>query len=291
MKLIPAKKENQNIKASILCSTYNQVNYISQTLDSFLTQNSAYNFEIIVHDDASTDGTQELLLEYQKQYPEKLTLLLQTENQYSKDTPFEPVLLEASQASGEVCFLCDGDDYWSDDSKLNTQIELLHSHSHIDMVFHPVHMLYPDNSKELFCQHSDKIWHVSASQVIKGTGGFCPTPSIAIRKAALQSLPSDVVKQMPVGDAFIQIYGALRGGALFLPEPMAVYRIHSENSVSKSLSNSDIKTQMAFNEDMAKTYQVIIKQTGFKHYLALRKMRNKYRFKKNRKLIKLASKH
>ena len=69
---------------SICCLTYNHAAYIRECLDGFLMQRTDFPVEIIVHDDASTDGTQDILREYQARYPDRFHLILQTENQYSK---------------------------------------------------------------------------------------------------------------------------------------------------------------------------------------------------------------
>lgn len=72
------------IAVSIICITYNQAEYIRDALEGFLIQRTSFAYEILVHDDVSTDGTIDILKEYQKKYPDKIRLLLEEENQYSK---------------------------------------------------------------------------------------------------------------------------------------------------------------------------------------------------------------
>ena len=76
--------QKKEIEVSIVCITFNHEKYIRKTLDGFLMQKTKFSYEIIVHDDASTDGTKKILQEYQRKYPDKITLLLEKENQYSK---------------------------------------------------------------------------------------------------------------------------------------------------------------------------------------------------------------
>jgi glycosyltransferase involved in cell wall biosynthesis len=270
-------------QVSILCSTYNQELYISQTLESFLSQETSFDYEIVVHDDASTDSTPRLLKDFYKRYSDKITVILQHKNQYSKGH-FEPVLIEAKHAQAPVFFLCDGDDYWISKNKLQYQLERYQAHPNIDLVFHPVFKEFPDNSRVIYCRHSEEEWIVPTNKLIKGTGGFCPTTSLLISKKALLSMPDNLVQTMPVGDAFIQIYGALNGGALYIPEIMAVYRIHSTSSVSGALSKASVEAQRNFNFGMAKAYELLRKELPLRHFFALTKMERKYRIKKNRKL-------
>ena len=76
--------KNNEIMVSICCITYNQENYIKEAIESFLMQETNFEYEIIIHDDASTDGTIEILKEYEKKYPEKIRVIYEEENQYRK---------------------------------------------------------------------------------------------------------------------------------------------------------------------------------------------------------------
>ena len=69
---------------SIVCITYNQELYISQCLDGFFMQKTKFDFEILIHDDASTDKTADIIKSYEKKYPGIIRPIYQSENQYSK---------------------------------------------------------------------------------------------------------------------------------------------------------------------------------------------------------------
>lgn len=93
------------IMASINCVTFNHADYIRTALDSFLMQKTDFAFEILVHDDASTDGTSSIIREYAARYPDQVKPLIQTENQYSQgiDNIAGPL---TSPGPGESIFLC-----------------------------------------------------------------------------------------------------------------------------------------------------------------------------------------
>jgi len=102
---------------SICCVTYNHETYIEDALEGFLSQETDFPFEIIIHDDCSTDKTTQILNEYLEKYPNIIKLIIQTENQWSKGIRILPVLV-VPEARGKYIALCDGDDYWFDFVKI-----------------------------------------------------------------------------------------------------------------------------------------------------------------------------
>ena len=120
---------------SVVCTTFNHAEYIRQALDSFLIQETTFPYEIIVHDDASTDGTADIVREYQRDHPDKIRAILQSENQYSRGG-FKPSFYAAKQSSGAYIALCEGDDYWSSPQKLQLQVEAMEKHPEIEFSFH-----------------------------------------------------------------------------------------------------------------------------------------------------------
>ena len=102
---------------SICSITYNHAPYIRQCLDGFLMQKTNFKYEIIIHDDASTDGTAEIIKEYAERYPDLITPVFQTENQYSKGLRGFFAKFVFPHAKGKYIALCEGDDYWIDPYK------------------------------------------------------------------------------------------------------------------------------------------------------------------------------
>ena len=115
---------NNSPLVSICCLTFNHVSYVLQALDGFLMQKTSFDYEIIIHDDASTDGTQEIIKAYQENYPEIIKPILQSENQYSKG--IKPIFKYVfPRAQGKYIAMCEGDDYWTDPLKLQKQVDFL----------------------------------------------------------------------------------------------------------------------------------------------------------------------
>lgn len=114
-------------KVSVCCLTYNHEKYLKQALDSIIAQRTNFKYEIIVLDDASKDGTQEIIKEYCLNYPDLVKSVLQTENQFSKGVPIVNQIFYP-MAKGKYIAYCEGDDYWTDCLKLQKQADFLDAH-------------------------------------------------------------------------------------------------------------------------------------------------------------------
>lgn len=108
---------------SCVCITFNQEKYIQDTIDSMLAQKCEFRFEIVIHDDLSTDDTRNILQSYKDKYPSIIKLVLQEENQFSKGRKITPLAIE--YAAGDYIALCEGDDFWVCDEKLQKQVAVL----------------------------------------------------------------------------------------------------------------------------------------------------------------------
>ena len=121
---------NKNILVSIRCLAYNHAPYIRQCLEGFVMQKTDFKFEAIVHDDASTDGTSDIIREYAEKYPEIIKPIFETENQYSKHDGSISKIMNA-EMRGKYIAKCEGDDYWTDPYKLQKQVDFLEMHPNV----------------------------------------------------------------------------------------------------------------------------------------------------------------
>lgn len=132
---------SNEILVSIICTSYNHGPYIADALEGFVQQKVNFKFEIIVHDDASTDNTVDIVVEYKGKYPELFNVIFQENNQYSIDVNL-PLLNCFSVAKGKYIAFCEGDDYWYDVDKLQKQVDILENNLSYGMVFTDFDMLY-----------------------------------------------------------------------------------------------------------------------------------------------------
>lgn len=112
---------------SISCITFNHAPYLRECFDGFLMQQADFQFEVVVHDDASTDGTREVIEEYTAKYPDIFVPMYQTENQYSQGVRGMMARFNFPRCKGKYIALCEGDDYWTDALKLQKQVDFLES--------------------------------------------------------------------------------------------------------------------------------------------------------------------
>lgn len=132
--------------ATIVCLTYNQFPYIRQCLDGLVKQKVNFPFEIIVHDDASTDGTTSIIMEYAQNYPDIVVPIIQEENQYSQ---LGDVILERfvfPKCRGKYIAICEGDDYWIDTLKMQKQVDFLESHPDYGLAGSYNYLLFEDGT-------------------------------------------------------------------------------------------------------------------------------------------------
>ena len=132
---------------SVVCITYNHEPYIRDAIEGFLIQETDFPFEIIIHDDASTDRTAEIVKEFESRYPTLIKGIYQTENQYSKGKKVSAIAW--SKARGEFIAFCEGDDYWIDPKKLEKQKCFLDNHPDYGAVFSDTDRYYEETGRTI----------------------------------------------------------------------------------------------------------------------------------------------
>jgi glycosyltransferase involved in cell wall biosynthesis len=127
------KTKDNNVLVSICCIAFNHEQFIRKALDGFMMQKTNFAFEVLINDDASTDNTAEIIREYELKYPDIIKPIYQTENQWRKGIRGSSVH-NFPRAVGKYIALCEGDDYWTDSTKLQRQIDFLESHEDYSLV-------------------------------------------------------------------------------------------------------------------------------------------------------------
>lgn len=244
------KKEEQKqsrIMVTVACITYNHAAYIRQAIESFLMQQTNFAIEIIVHDDASTDGTTAIVQEYASRCPGLIIPMIQTENQYSKGIKPLPQIV-APMARGKYIAWCEGDDYWTDPLKLQKQLDYLELHDSCSLVCTKRFVL--TTSGELLEEKTEEKQIYNSCDVLNG---FVPgSQTIVFRNyPAVTSFFNKQAKNMS-GDRYLAYFCSLFGDLHQLKDRTAVYR-QTETGVWMGLH--PLEKLQRYNTEIQTMYQ------------------------------------
>lgn len=224
---------------SICCITYNHEKYIRDCIEGFLIQKTTFRVEILIHDDASTDKTAQIVKEYAENHSDLIITIFQTENQYSQGIKPWPNFV-FPRARGKYIALCEGDDYWTDPLKLQKQVEFLEANPDCSLCFHASKSIRNNNPKDYILHRPKDIpLHnkFEMKHAILGGGGFMATNSMLFQSKYIQDRPAWMEKT-PVGDLPLMLLLASKGKIGYIDEVMSVYRVMS-SSTSWSASMQD----------------------------------------------------
>lgn len=215
---------------SICCITYNHEKYISDALDSFLMQKTTFPFEIIVHDDASTDNTATIIKEYEKKYPNIIKPIYQVQNQYSKGRrPLRDFVIPL--ARGKYIATCEGDDFWVCPQKLQKQVDFLEENPDYIMCFHKVKVV--DINKKFLGRYLGLKSNGSREISIKeaAMGGIVHVSSSLTRTEFYKKPIPKWMNHAIHGDYALALYTAAEGKVYYMDEVMSAYRTGVEGSI------------------------------------------------------------
>jgi glycosyltransferase involved in cell wall biosynthesis len=227
---------DKNILVSISCTTYNHSEYIRECLDNFINQKTNFDYEIIIHDDASTDDTAAIIQEYVHKHPNLIFPIYQNINQFSQGQRGMMVRYNFARCRGKYIALCEGDDFWTDPYKLQKQVDFLEQNSDYVLCFHNALVIkdVQNRKKErrLFYNNYTKTDY-NANDVIKTW--LVPTASIVFRNS-IKEYPQ-LLKESVFGDIALQVYLCEFGKMYFLNEVMSVYRINDGSITIKTIND------------------------------------------------------
>jgi len=252
-------------KVSVLITTYNQENLITQTVDSVLMQVVDFDYEIVIGEDASGDRTREIVVELAQQHPEKIRVLLRDPEVANRERHLAGKMnfLQALQSCrGEYVAILDGDDYFISPHKLQKQADFLDAHPECMICFHNVRAIYPENSKgpENLCREDQK--EITGIEQLLW-GNFIPSCSIMHRREPVLQLPEWFFKAK-VGDWPLNIFRAQFGKIGYLNEVLSAYRVHTGGAWSLRKRSRQlvisIKILENLNKDLGFKYSATIRQ-------------------------------
>ncbi|MBW3128256.1 glycosyltransferase family 2 protein [Hymenobacter profundi] len=205
---------------SVRVITYNHGRFLRECLDGIMAQETSFPFEVVIGEDCSTDNTRQICQEFQARYPDTIRLLLHAQNVGAQAN----ARLAREACAGKYIAFCEGDDYWTDPTKLQQQVDFLEANPAYVLCFHNCWMKFeqqPDREMELFHDYT------KADYAIPDLIGkwLIPTASVVFRNHLFTEYP-EWLRNAVVGDTPFYILLASFGSLKLVPGIMAVYRRH-----------------------------------------------------------------
>lgn len=261
--------DKKNILVSICCLTYNHEKYIRDCLDGFVNQKTNFNYEILIHDDASTDGTVDIIREYESKYPTIIKPIYQVENQYSKGKSISATY-NWSRVAGKYIAQCEGDDYWTDPLKLQKQVDFMEANPEYSMCCNATRWLcsdgkYYDNPNF----HGIVDTDITTHQVIERGGLGINLASIVYRNIDTldRYRKSNWWSRADVGDYPLCIALSLMGKIRYMSDVMSIYRF--QHPCSWTERNKNVNIKHLWNE--ITWMQILDEETERKYHINIEK--------------------
>lgn len=217
---------------SIKCMVYNHGPYLRQCLDGFVMQKTNFAFEVIVHDDASTDNSAEIIREYAEKYPDIIKPIYEKENQYSKhDGSIQKIMDDAIHPNVKYIAMCEGDDYWTDSNKLQIQVDFLENNTEFSLVCHRF-LIYDQEEAKFYSDFDEKYFKdKSGIEFSHNMPIWLPkTLTLVYRKESLAGTESYKGFRKDTSNVYFMLK---KGKGYCLNRIMGVYRRHLGGVFSK----------------------------------------------------------
>lgn len=210
---------------SVCLITYNHANYIKKAIESILMQKTSFDFEIIIADDCSSDGTTEIVKKYAEKYPKTIHTIIQEKN----IGPAKNYLILLRAATAKYIAYLEGDDYWTDDTKLEQQISFLEANIDYSLCFHSIYTLFNGKLKK---SSIVDIPDTSDINYLLSHPGYISSLSVVYRNSSQLVTLLEKMIDSPFGDFITYIAVTQQGLIKFIPKRMGVYRKHSAGTWS-----------------------------------------------------------
>ena len=233
--------------------TYNHAQFITKALDSTLMQQTNFNYEILVSEDCSTDGTKEIVIDYQQRFPDKIRLLLSEKNIHSNAVVTRGIY----GARGNYVALLDGDDFWISPLKLQKQADFLDSHLECSLCFHNAQAFYEGENREPWNWTSTNQKKISTLEDL-WMGNFIATCSTMFRNNLIEKIPEWYDTFFPITDWPLYILLAEHGKIGYINEVLGAYRLHVGGQYSPYSEKQKLNKTFDF-------YRNINRSLGFKY--------------------------
>jgi glycosyltransferase involved in cell wall biosynthesis len=244
------------VKLSVMMITYNHENFIAQALNSILTQRVNFDYEIVVGEDHSTDGTREILMDFHQRHPQRIVPLLREKNMGAVHNMGATLVV----CRGTYIALLEGDDYWTDPYKLQKQVDFLDSNPTSAMCCHRVQLLDPTGQEHIDVHPTRAAGAYTIENLL--SENFVPACSAMLRRELIGSLPP-WHSELAMGDWPLFALVSSKGGIQLMDEIMAVYRVHQGGIWSS-------RSRVSRMREISRTLEVLDKHFRFRYTNSVR---------------------
>ncbi len=261
------------LMVTIMCYAYNHESYIRRCLDGFVNQKANFRFEAIVHDDASTDNTAEIIHEYEINYPDIIKPIYEKENQYSKKDRSLDIIME-NAAQGKYIAVCEGDDYWTDDLKLQKQVDVLESHPECLIAFNKVKRVnkngLPINGTIPYKNHIKEgivTMEIFANEEFSNRMWTFQTSCFMYRRDMLENDKIERINffsHFQCGDMPTILWALLHGNGYYIDDIGGCYRVFSGGATTYRKLNKEVNIQS--RKDWISSFEFFDKYTYYKYH-------------------------
>ena len=259
-----------NYLVTICCLAYNHEKYIRKAFDGFLMQKTSFKFKVLVHDDASTDSTPDIIREYVEKYPDIFEAILQKENKYQTGVDIEDEYLLPLVKTKYVCG-CECDDYWTDPNKLQLQVNYMEKHPECSLCVHNTEQIFENGeSAGIFFNSSMKPKDYTMNDIIASEPSAYFHFSSMMWRHDMMKRKNEAFSMDGIGDYPMALYFASKGYIHYIPRVMTRYRLNSVGSWSSKM-NSDNKKKIRQHENMMNGLRSIDQYTDHLYAPAIRK--------------------
>ncbi|MGX0957047.1 glycosyltransferase involved in cell wall biosynthesis [Pseudomonas viridiflava] len=257
------RPEHQPPLLSIVCPAYNQEAFIAQTLDGFLSQQTSFSYEILVHDDASTDGTARIIAQYTERHPTIIRAFYQQTNQYSQGIPCVPNLF--AKARGRYIAYCEADDYWTDPRKLQLQVDFLESHPDYVITYHDA-FAFDENGQYGIQLQGDL--RADATSLELQQARRISTLTTCFRNVFSAMPPELHIRIAPLNDlCWWSLLGAYGKGKFIAEIKPAAYRLHPGGVFSMRSDKRKLHMSLQTCSSLANYYNRLGNQALYEYFL------------------------
>ncbi len=233
---------------TVILPTHNHAPFIAQAIESVLMQKTDFSFDVLLHDDASTDGTADICRTYAARYPDVIKLIAQTENQYQKDRRIQSHIL-IPKVQAKYTAILDGDDYWTDSQKLQKQVSYLEAHPDCTLCIGAADVVDVNGKFVRKTAPYAENRKVDPVDMIRAGGGFTATNTIVMPTQLLKNLP-EFADHIEAEDIPFQLLGALKGYAWYIADTLMAYRQAVPGSWSTRQYASGTETRIKTSRDI-----------------------------------------